>query len=106
MVPKALQGLLWVGKAQHDKHQGLSNGIETIARAIVGWESSTWQTNKTNQQPSTIDSYNSFYSLKGSRLQRLNPNFGMYLNLILQYLGEECLLDASNVSCSNVFYKN
>jgi hypothetical protein len=41
MVPKALQGLLWVGKAQHDKHQGLSNGTESIARAIVGWESST-----------------------------------------------------------------
>jgi len=36
MVPKALQGLLWVGNAQHDKRQGLSN-----ARPIVGWESST-----------------------------------------------------------------
>jgi hypothetical protein len=26
MVPQALQGLLGVGKPQHDKHQGLSNG--------------------------------------------------------------------------------
>jgi len=41
MVPKALQGLLWVGKAQHDKHQGLSNSTKSIARAILGWESST-----------------------------------------------------------------
>jgi hypothetical protein len=41
MVPKALQGLLWAGKAQHDKHPGLSNGTKSIARAIVGWESST-----------------------------------------------------------------
>jgi hypothetical protein len=40
MVPKALQGLLWVGKAQHDKYQALSNGIESIARVNMGWESS------------------------------------------------------------------
>jgi hypothetical protein len=40
-VPKALQGLLWVGKAQHDKHQGLSNGTQSMARAIVVWEIST-----------------------------------------------------------------
>jgi hypothetical protein len=77
-----------------------------MARAIVVWEISTWQTNKTNQQPSVIESYSSFYSLKGSRLQRLNPSFGMYLNLILQYLGEEMLLDASNVSCSTFFFKS
>ncbi len=101
-----MQGLFWVGKAQHDKHQGLSNGTKSMARAIVVWEISTWQTNKTNQQPSVIESYSSFYSLKGSRLQRLNPSFGMYLNLILQYLGEEMLLDASNVSCSTFFFKS
>ncbi len=41
MVLKALQGLLWVGKAQHDKHQGLSNGTKSMARAIVVWEIST-----------------------------------------------------------------
>ncbi len=148
MVPKALQGLLWVGNAQHDKRQGLSNArpivgwesstwqtsralqwyhkhckgycglgklnmtnikgfpmvpTKSMARAIVVWEISTWQTNKTNQQPSVIESYSSFYSLKGSRLQRLNPSFGMYLNLILQYLGEEILLDASIFSCSTFF---
>jgi hypothetical protein len=31
-----------------------------MARAIVVWEISTWQTNETNQQPSIIESYNSF----------------------------------------------
>jgi hypothetical protein len=41
MVSKALQGLFWVGKAQHDKYQGLSIGTKSIARAIVGWECST-----------------------------------------------------------------
>jgi len=40
IVPKALQGLFWVGKAQHDKYQGLPNGTKSIARAIVGWERS------------------------------------------------------------------
>jgi len=49
MVPKALQGLLWVGKAQHDKHQGLSNSTKSIARAILGWESSTWQISRASQ---------------------------------------------------------
>jgi hypothetical protein len=66
MVPKALQGLLWVGKPQYDKHEslfqwyqkhckgcfglgklnmtnikGFPNGTKSIARAIVGWECST-----------------------------------------------------------------
>jgi hypothetical protein len=65
-VPKAWQGLLWFGRFQHDKHQGLSNGTKkhgkgycglgkpnmtnikgfpmvpkSMARAIVVWEIST-----------------------------------------------------------------
>ncbi len=36
MVSKALQGLYWVGKAQHDKYQGLSNGTKSIAKGYCG----------------------------------------------------------------------
>jgi hypothetical protein len=36
MVSKALQGLFWVGKAQHDKYQGLSNGTKSIAKGYCG----------------------------------------------------------------------
>jgi hypothetical protein len=36
MVPKAWQGLLWVGKAQHDKHQGLSNGTKKHGKGYCG----------------------------------------------------------------------
>jgi hypothetical protein len=87
---KCCKGYCGLGKLNMTNIKGFPMvPTKSIARAIVVWEISTWQTNKTNQQPSVIESYSSFYSLKGSWLQRLNTSFGMYLNLILQYLGED-----------------
>jgi hypothetical protein len=36
MVSKALQGLFWVGKAQHDKYQGLSKWYQKHCKGYCG----------------------------------------------------------------------
>jgi hypothetical protein len=36
-------------------HQELSNGTKSVTKGTMVWEISTWQTNKTNKQPSFID---------------------------------------------------
>ncbi len=51
-------------------HRGLSNGTKSAARGTLTWEIPTWQSNKTNKQPSFMGNY-----VKCSNLNVLGSSF-------------------------------